>query len=64
MIIKYKLQIFFVINLFLNLIMTIIKIIKELFMKNNKQSNFIAIFGVFILSLGVAIACSTTGADD
>ena len=61
MIIKYKLQIFFVINLFLNLIMTIIKIIKELFMKNNKQSNFIAIFGVFILSLGVAIACSTTG---
>ncbi len=33
-------------------------------MKNNKQSNFIAIFGVFILSLGVAIACSTTGEDD
>ena len=44
--------------------MLIIKLIKELFMKNNKQSNFLSIFGILILSLGIAIACSTTGEDN
>ena len=33
-------------------------------MKNNKRSNFMNVFGIMILSLGVAIACSTTGEDD
>ena len=33
-------------------------------MKNNKRSNFLSIFGILILSLGIAIACSTTGEGD
>lgn len=33
-------------------------------MKNNKRSNFMNVFGILILSLGIAIACSTTGEDD
>ena len=33
-------------------------------MKNNKRSNLMNTFGIFILSLGIAIACSTTDEDD
>ena len=33
-------------------------------MRNNKRSNFMSVFGILILSLGIAIACSTTEDED
>ena len=32
-------------------------------MRNNKRSNFMSVFGMLILSLGIAIACSTKDED-